>query len=149
MPEPPPDPALKLWVVLHRALRSIEDRLRVQTDAYGLSMTEFAVLEVLLHKGPLPIGEIGERVLRASGSMTYVTDKLVKRGLVARRTSDEDRRRVVAELTDAGRALIEEVFPRHAALVAELAGGLSAEEQARTAEALKRLGRYAEAHPAR
>ena len=146
----PPDAAaaLRLWVVMNRALRAIEDRLARQVEAHGLGLTEFAVLEVLLHKGPLPIGEIGGRILRASGSMTYVTDKLVRRGLIQRRPCDTDRRVVFAELTDEGRALIEAVFPEHAATIRDLMEGLTPEEQDAAADLLKRLGLHAESQPA-
>lgn len=139
--------ALRLWVVMNRALRAAEDRLIRQVEAHGLSLTEFAVLEVLLHKGALPIGEIGGRILRASGSMTYVTDKLVQRGLVQRRPSDADRRVVLAQLTDEGRALIETVFPEHAATIRDLMQGLTPEEQETAADLLKRLGHHAQAQP--
>lgn len=132
--------ALKLWVVMNRAVRSIEEQLRPQVEAHGLSMTEFAVLEVLLHKGTLPIGEVGARVLRASGSMTYVVDKLEQRGLLARQTCPEDRRVVHAALTDAGRRLIERVFAEHAALLEQVAGELTPQEQATAVTLLKRLG---------
>jgi MarR family 2-MHQ and catechol resistance regulon transcriptional repressor len=98
--------ALRLWVVLNRATHSVEDQLRRQIEAHGLSFTEFAVLEVLLAKGILPIGEVGERVLRASGSMTYVVDKLERRGLIRRRACPTDRRVVHGELTPEGRELI-------------------------------------------
>lgn len=139
--------ALRLWVVMNRALRAIESRLVPQVEAHGLSLTEFAVLEVLLHKGPLPIGEIGGRILRASGSMTYVTDKLVRRGLIQRRPCDTDRRVVFAELTDEGRALIETVFPEHAETIRDLTRGLTPEERDAAADLLKRLGLHAESQP--
>jgi MarR family 2-MHQ and catechol resistance regulon transcriptional repressor len=132
---------------MNRALRTIEDRLVRQVEPHGLSLTEFAVLEVLLHKGPLRIGEIGGRILRASGSMTYVTDKLVRRGLIQRRPCATDRRVVFAELTDEGRALIETVFPEHAALVRDLMEGLTPEEQNAAADLLKRLGLHAGSQP--
>lgn len=136
--------SLKLWVVLNRALRSVEDRLRQQVEAHGLSMTEFAVLEVLLHKGALPIGEIGGRILRTSGSMTYVIDKLQNRGLLRRRSCEADRRVQYAELTPEGRALIEPVFAEHAALIRDLTACLSQEEQRQATDALRRLGLYAQ-----
>jgi MarR family 2-MHQ and catechol resistance regulon transcriptional repressor len=135
--------SLKLWVVMNRALRSVEDRLRPQVEAHGLSMTEFAVLEVLLNKGTLPIGEIGDRVLRTSGSMTYVIDKLQQRGLLRRRACPTDRRVQYAELTDDGRALIEPVFTEHAALIRSLTACLSPEEQREATDLLRRLGLYA------
>lgn len=144
-----PDPAsvaLKLWVVMNRALRSVEDSLRRQVEAHGLSLTEFAVLEVLFTKGPLPVGEIGDRVLRTSGSMTYVVDKLAGRGLIERRACPTDRRVIHVALTDAGRALIERVFPEHAALIGSLMQGLTTQEQEAATDILKRLGLYARRH---
>ena len=90
----PVSSALKLWVVMNRAVQSIERHLRRQVEAHGLGFTEFAVLEVLYHKGAQPIGEIGSRILLTSGSMTYVIDKLEQRGLLRRAPSATDRRRV-------------------------------------------------------
>ena len=146
MPSSPPTvSALKLWVVLNRAARSIEEPLRRQTEAHGLTLTEFAVLEVLLSKGALPLGEIGGRVLRASASVTYVVDKLERRGLLRRRACAEDRRVVYAELTDEGRALIEPVFAEHAAFIALLASGLDPAEQEAATDLLRRLGLHATA----
>lgn len=136
--------ALKLWVVMNRAVRAIEAPLRRQVEAHGISFTEFAVLEALLHKGPMPIGDIGERVLLTSGSMTYVVDKLVKRGLVERRACESDRRVVYGDLTAAGRSLISPVFSEHAVLLAETMAGLSPAEREVTAGMLKRLGRHAQ-----
>lgn len=136
--------SLKLWVVMNRALRSIEAPLRQQVETHGISFTEFAVLEVLLHKGPLPIGEVGDRILLTSGSMTYVIDKLQERGLIRRRACDEDRRIIYAELTEQGRALIETVFSEHAALIRHLMGELRLTEKETVTDLLKRLGRSAE-----
>ncbi len=129
---------------MNRAVRSIEDHLRRQVEAHGLSYTEFAVLEVLLHKGSLPIGEIGSRVLRASGSMTYVIDKLERRGLLQRRTDDADRRVIHTELTEQGRGLIECVFQEHETLLGDVMGGLAPEEQEAAIDLLKRLGLHAQ-----
>lgn len=135
--------ALKLWVVMNRSLQSIGEPLRRQVESHGLSFTEFAVLEVLLHKGTLPIGEIGSRILLTSGSMTYVVDKLEKRDLIRRQACAEDRRVVYAELTDDGRALIETVFAEHAVLLQQLMRGLTPAEQEQAADLLKKLGHAA------
>lgn len=107
-----------------------------------LSLTEFGVLEALLHKGPLPIGAIGGIVLRTSGSMTYVIDKLQQRGLLERRPSADDRRVLFAELTAAGRTTIEAVFPEHAALIQALIADLTTTEKEETASLLVRLERF-------
>lgn len=138
--------ALRLWVVMNRAQRSIEEALQEQVESHGLSFTEFAVLEALLHKGTLPIGEIGQRVLLTSGSMTYVIDKLERRGLIRRRACAEDRRIVYAELTEDGRALIDVVFHEHAALLRDLMRGLDVEDMEMAAGLIKQLGLYAHEH---
>lgn len=144
---PPPDPetatSLKLWVVLARAHRAVADHARRDIEGHGLGVTEFAVLEVLHHRGPLPLGEIGERILLTSGSTTYVADKLEERGLISRRACEDDRRVVYAELTTSGREVIERIFPAHAEAIRRAVNGLSPAERQRATELLKKLGRAA------
>src|SRR6267378_6266154 len=95
-----------------RHTRSLRDwSSDVCSSDLGLSLTEFAVLEVLHHKGPLRLGEIRDRILLTGASTTYVVKKLEARGLMRRRACGEDSRVVFGELTAKGRALIEEVFP--------------------------------------
>lgn len=135
--------ALKLWVVMNRASRSIEAHLRTQVESHGLTYTEFGVLEVLLHRGTLPIGEIGDRILLTSGSMTYVINKLEKRDLIIRRECASDRRVTYAELTRAGKDLIRRVFSEHEHLLAELSEGLSVDELDDAVRLMKQLGIHA------
>ncbi len=104
---------------------------------------EFGVLEALYHKGPLTQGQIGERILLTSGSITAVVDKLEERGLVERRPCAEDRRVVYADLTDEGRELIARVFPEHAEALRIAMEGLTTEEKRIAAVLLVRLGRHA------
>jgi MarR family 2-MHQ and catechol resistance regulon transcriptional repressor len=140
--------ALHLWIALNRTAGSIHEHLQRQVEAHGFTLTEFGVLEALLHKGPLSIGEIGDRVLLASSSMTYVIDKLEERGLLRRRPSEEDRREKLAELTSAGRAKIETAFPEHAALIDELMADLNLEERREAASLLRRVERFADEYDA-
>ena len=132
--------SLKLWVVLNRAVASISEHLQKQVESHGLSFTEFAVLEVLYHKERLPIGVIGEKVLLTSGSMTYVVDKLERRGLLRRQACPEDGRVVHAELTDDGRTLMDVVFPEHARLIDAAMVGLSVYEREAATDLIRRLG---------
>lgn len=141
--EPDAAASLKLWVILNRALRAIEVHDRRDLERHGLHPTEFSVLELLYFKGPLPLGEIGNRVLLTSGSTTHVVDKLERRGLLARSTSSADRRVCHAGLTDEGRARIDACFQEHARVLAAAMAGLTTEEKAIAAALLKRLGRYA------
>lgn len=136
--------ALKLWVVMNRAARSLEAHLREQVASHGLTYTEFGVLEVLLHRGTLPIGEIGDRILLTSGSMTYVINKLEKRNLIVRRECASDRRVIYAELTRSGKDLIRRAFSEHRHLLSELSEGLTVDELDEAARLIKQLGLYAE-----
>lgn len=135
--------ALRLWVVLNRTQRAIGERARRQVERHGLRPTEFGVLEALYHKGPLTLGQVGERVLVTSGSVTPVADKLERRGLIQRRLSSEDRRVCYAELTDAGRELIGGIFPEHAEVIRTATEGLTVEEKRIATALLRRLGLHA------
>jgi MarR family transcriptional regulator, 2-MHQ and catechol-resistance regulon repressor len=146
--DPSPDEdaaaALKLWVVLNRAVRAVAEHARRDIERHGLHPTAFAVLEVLHHKGPLLVGEVGSRVLLTSGSTTYVLDKLAERGLVERTPCPHDRRAMYVELTERGRELIAQVFPEHAAAIRHAMAGLTTEEKRIAAALVKRLGLHAQ-----
>jgi len=134
------DLSLKLWVVLVRAYRALADRSRRDIERHGLQVSEFAVLEVLYHKGDLPVGDVADRVLLTSGSMTHVIDKLADRGLVARRRCSEDQRIRYLTITAAGKALMASIFPAHAEAIRRATAGLGAEEKRALTVLLKRLG---------
>jgi len=134
------DVPLQLWVVLARAFDAVERHSRASIARFGLGTTEFGVLEVLYHKGELPVCEVQRRILVESSSTTYVVDKLVKRGLVRRRHSKADRREVLLALTPAGRRLIQTIFPPHAAAMRQAVGALPQREQARAVRLLRALG---------
>jgi len=136
--------SLKLWLVMSRESRAISERGRKSIESAGLSLSEFGALEALYHKGPLTIGEIGGRMLMASGSMTYVVDKLESRGLLARRVSVDDRRAILVELTKKGDSFIGGVFPGHAEELRRATSGLTIEEKRITTALLRRLGKHAQ-----
>ena len=108
---------------------------------YGLTTPQFALLEALYHLGPLPLSEVGQKLLVTSGNVTYVMDNLVELGLVVRERCENDRRVIYARLTPKGEAMIERTFPRHAGEVRELFAILSPEEQNQLRGLLKKLGR--------
>lgn len=137
--------ALNLHIALTRASQWVNAHTDRDIRKYGLTRTEFGVLELLHHKGPQPIQQIGGKVLMSSGNITYVVDKLEKRGYVRRNASKEDRRLIYAEITEQGTEFIHEVFPRHAEVIEEAMSGLSEEEKRIAAELLKKLGRHAQA----
>ena len=106
----------------------------------GINPTEFAVLELLYHKGRQPLQKIGSKILLASGSITYVVDKLEKRGLIKRVSCPSDRRVTYAEITEKGAAFMEKIFPEHEKNLHELMNALTPEEKDTAIELLKKLG---------
>jgi MarR family 2-MHQ and catechol resistance regulon transcriptional repressor len=132
--------APRLWLVLARAYGSIGAYIEGSITAQGLGLSDFMVLEVLLHKGPMTISAIGEKVLLASASMTSAIDRLEKRDLVRRKTCGSDRRIRFVELTDCGKAFIEEIFARHEKDLEVVIGGLGDEERRVIYEGLKKIG---------
>ena len=132
--------APRLWLVLARAYGSMVNYIEGSIASQGLGLSDFMVLEVLLHKGPLTISAIGEKVLLASASMTSAIDRLEKRGLVRRKTCDSDRRIRFVELTDCGKAFIEEIFARHEKDLQAVIGKLDEEERRVIYDGLKKIG---------
>jgi MarR family transcriptional regulator, 2-MHQ and catechol-resistance regulon repressor len=134
---------LQLVIALGRSVQAVERGVRPHLADCGLGLTEFAVLEVLYHKGGLPLGEIRDRILVTGASTTYVVKKLEERGLMRRRTSAEDQRVVFGELTPKGRALMDKVFPAHVGRLRAVMAGLSAPEKRAAARLLRRLSQHA------
>lgn len=134
-----------IWLVLFRATRSVEGHALRNIESLGLCYSDFAVLEVLLHKGPMPINTLGRKVLLASGSMTPAVDRLERRGLVRRKDDPVDRRVRVVELTPPGEELIREAFAAHEDAMERAVSALTAAERATVVRLLKKLGKGAEA----
>jgi len=122
----------------HHALNLLVER---DITGLGLCLSDFMVLEALLHKGPLTIGEIQTKVLLASGSMTAAVDRVESRGLVVRKSIPGDRRARRVELTPDGRSLIEKTFREHAQHLEDALAVLSEAEKQQVYEGLKKLGR--------
>jgi MarR family 2-MHQ and catechol resistance regulon transcriptional repressor len=139
--------ALKLLVVLARAHAAVETHLQVNVAAHGLTLTEFAILEVLFHKGPLLLGEVQRRILVSSGGVTYLVDRLEEKDLVERRACPDDRRARYAALTPKGEALIGRIFPDHARMITEVMSALPVAEQRKATDLLRTLGHSAAARP--
>lgn len=134
------DQSLKLYIVMSRAYRAINENVNKAITANGLNPTEFAVLELLYHKGDQPLQQIGGKILLASGSITYVVDKLEEKGYLKRVACPTDRRVTFAQITDKGKELIESIFPNHEQRIHEIMSELTTEEKDTAIELIKRLG---------
>ena len=139
--DPGVEAAVRAFVKLMRAGRTVLSRIEPALARQGLTATQFGVLEALLHKGPLTQRELGAKVLTSAGNMTAVVDKLARRGFIARMPNPADRREVHVTLTPEGRAFIEALFPAHAAEIARAMAALTPAELEALGEPLRRLGK--------
>ena len=134
-----------VWLVLWKATSAIEAHAIQSIDALGMCPSDFAVLEALLHKGPLPVNVIGKKILLTSGSSTTAIDRLEKRKLVVRTWEHKDRRVCLVHLTTEGRRLIAKAFADHAETMDCAAQGLTSYERETLLVLLKKLGLRAQA----
>lgn len=133
--------ALNLFIALTRSSDSFQKAaLRKAPLPEGLTLSQFGILEALLHLGSLPQTVVAQKVLKSKGNISVVVSHLESRGLVRRTRAADDRRRLVIELTAAGRAVITAYFPQMAEGFAESAHVLSAEEQETLIALCKKLG---------
>ena len=141
-PDPEEEPSgVHLWLVLWKAYDAVRNYAVKDIASLGLGLSDFAILELLLHKGPASVNDIGAKVLLTSGSMTLAIDRLEARNLVERRQNSEDRRARIVHLTEHGRKLIACAFAAHAVSMNRLGAKLSAAERAQAIRLLKKLGR--------
>jgi MarR family 2-MHQ and catechol resistance regulon transcriptional repressor len=130
-----------VWLVLWKATRAVEAFAESSIAQLEICGSDFAVLEALLHKGPLPVNEIGKKVLLTSGSITVAVDRLEEKGWVERRAHGTDRRARVVHLTKEGRKLITRAYSDHARDLELLASAsLTKKERQTLIRLLKQIG---------
>lgn len=134
-----------LWLVLWKAYDAVYATAAKSIKSLDMCITDFGILDILLHKGPTNINVLGDKLSLASGSATAAIDRLEKRGLVERVPSPTDRRVKTVELTSAGRQLIKQAFKMHSRHMEQTAEPLSETERITLIKLLKKLGRNAEA----
>ena len=132
------------WLVMMKAMQAITRYALANFQKTGLGFSDFAVLEALLHKGPLPVNVIGPKVNLTPGSISVAVDRLVAKDLVSRDESSEDRRVRIVALTPRGKSVIAPIFRAHAATMEKVFSGLSHDELRQLERQLKRVGKQAE-----
>jgi MarR family transcriptional regulator, 2-MHQ and catechol-resistance regulon repressor len=140
----PDTSGVHLWLVLWKAAHMVEAHAHRNVVAQGMGLSDFGVLETLLHKGPLPIKDLGSKVLLTSGSITTAVDRLETKGLVERIGDKQDRRTRIVRLTAAGRRTIRKAFAEHTQAMEQATSALDAKDRARLIALLRRLGQDAE-----
>lgn len=136
--------ALNAYINLVRASDSVLSKVAVHLESEGVTVGQFAVLEALLHLGPMCQHALAKKLLRSGGNMTLVVDNLQKQGWVKRQRQEKDRRMVEIHLTPKGRRLITRIFPEHAKVIARVMGELTPAEQEDLRRIARKLGRGAE-----
>ena len=132
-----------VWLVMMKAMRALTRYAAAGIEETGLGLSDFAVLEVLLHKGPLPVNTIGPIVDLTPGSISIAVDRLFAKGLVSRVESAEDRRVRIVALTPRGKDLIIPAFRKHSGQMKRVFSELSPEELRGLEVALKKAGKRA------
>ena len=134
-----------VWLVMIKAMRALTRYGVAAIEDTGLGESDFRVLEILLHKGPLPVNTIGPIVDLTPGSISVAVDRLVEKGLVSRVESPQDRRVRIVALTRRGKALIVPAFRKHSGQMRKIFSELSPEELRSLEVALKKVGKRAAA----
>jgi MarR family 2-MHQ and catechol resistance regulon transcriptional repressor len=125
----------------HRAMQKVAFQ---SIESLGVGLSDFGVMELLLHKGPQPVNEIGRRIDLTSGAITTAVDRLESRGLVARGAHPTDRRARIVRLTPEGEEQAAKLFEVHKGAMDLAASRLSKAERVKLIELLKKLGAFAE-----
>lgn len=137
--------AASVWLVLMKAHRSLAALMEHSIASLGIGLSDFMILEALLHKGTMNISQLGEKVQLANASMTAAIDRLVQRGLVERQSAGADRRVRTVDLTPCGRALIRKLYAKHEKDIDALMESICQSERASLRASLKKLGLAAQA----
>lgn len=135
---------IKAFTVFMKASQSVEKLIKQDFLKKEINLNEYAVMELLYHRGKMPIQSIGKRVLMGSGSITYVIDKLEKKGFLYRKPCEEDRRKMFACITDAGKEYMDIRVKEQEALITKVFAEWDDEEVGTAIDLLKRVGKYAE-----
>ncbi|WP_400243203.1 MarR family winged helix-turn-helix transcriptional regulator [Niallia sp. JL1B1071] len=135
---------LRLFRIWLKASKAVITNIKNDIESHKINSENFMILELLYSKGPHPVQKISEVFSIPSGSITYVVDKLEKKGLVERQPNPNDRRASNVVLTKEGRALFDEIFPKHVATISENLSFISKEEKELLIDLLKKIGIGAE-----
>src|ERR1700740_901345 len=136
--------ALHAWLIMLKAWQSIGRYFRPTMSAGGVGESDFRVLEVLRHKGPMPVNAIGPKVDLNPGSVSVAVDRLYKKGFVSRAECSSDRRIRTVSLTEKGREMFTPLFRRHAALIKHAFQDVSSEELQLLNGVIEKIAKLAE-----
>jgi MarR family transcriptional regulator, 2-MHQ and catechol-resistance regulon repressor len=133
--------ALNAYIKLMRCSASVSQRVHARLQQFGLTQSQFGVLEALYHLGPMCQKELGEKLIQSGGNITMVVNNLEKHGLVIRLRDEVDKRYILVHLTWRGTEMIKEIFPQHVEDIQGCFEVLSAEELSQLEDLLRKVGK--------
>jgi MarR family 2-MHQ and catechol resistance regulon transcriptional repressor len=133
-----------LWLVLGKAFRVLRKHAERSVEGIDMCLSDFAIMELLLNRGPQPVNTIGQRIELTSGSVTTAVDRLEHRGFVQRGNDPNDRRTRIVSLTAEGKMCIGKIFGHHKDAMDRAAEGLSKSERETLIRLVKKLGHSAD-----
>mgnify|MGYP001252810985 CR=1 FL=1 len=132
---------LKTITILFRAVDSITELIKNDMKKHELNVTEFGTLEVLYHKGTLPVQKIIDKVLIANSSMSYVLTKLAEKELITKEYCPTDKRSYHVSITEKGKKLMDKIYPIHLQTLRGKLDILTENEEQLLQELLKKVGK--------
>lgn len=130
---------LRILVGMHRIVNEMDRETSHIAKEYDLTIGQFAVLEALFNKGDLSVGEVQEKILSTSGTIPVIVRNLMKRDLITQKSDERDKRRVILSLTDTGRKIIEQVYPRNVEGIKAIVDRLTPKEQEQLVSLLRKF----------
>jgi MarR family 2-MHQ and catechol resistance regulon transcriptional repressor len=131
---------LNTFIKLMRATESLNQRLVKHLSEADLTISQFGILEALLHLGPQNQKKLGEKLLKSGGNITLVIDNLEKSGFVSRKKDQNDRRALIVDLTVQGKSFIEDFFPKHLEKITQEFSVLNNSEKEELGRICKKIG---------
>ena len=131
---------MKILIGLHKNVKELDRRTSEIARSYGLSFSQFMVLEALLSKGKLSISEVRDTILSSVGTISLVVNNLEKMDYIKRESDKNDKRICLLSLTDEGRELIEKIVPENEKMIKTYMENLSKDESQTLLVLLKKLG---------
>lgn len=133
---------LKIFIGMNRAINYINSHTSRIFSLYDLTLSQFAVLEALYHKGSMTIGEVQNKILSSSGTIPLVIKNLEKKGYIEKKQADFDKRKFYLSLTKSGEKIISEVYPKNETKIIELMNVWNEEEKKDLLRLLKKFKNF-------
>ena len=126
-------------IAIRKIIQSIALNSRSLVKRVGLTGPQLVILQEVADSGEVPVGAVARAVSLSQGTVTDIVERMEKRGLVDRRRSDFDRRRVLVHATESGKQLLEKATPLMQESFAGRFNHLQDWEQAMILSSLQRL----------